>query len=97
MTTQRKNFTHVPIDVATTNTVVLAESSTRTWCLLINDSDTPIYLKMDGTAAVVNEGIRLNAEGGSLEISPETGFHDIRGINAIQGDAGTKRLLVTHA
>ena len=94
MTTERKNFTHDPIDVGTGTTLVLAENYQRVWVLLVNDSDVPIYVTF-GVAAVVNEGIRLNANGGSLELSYETGFIDGRQINAIHGDTGTKRLLAT--
>ena len=94
MTTQPKRFVHTAVDVATTTTPVVATSTTRTWLLLVNDSDTDIYVKF-GDPAVANEGIRLNAEGGSLEISHETGFIDRRAINAIHAGTGTKRLLAT--
>ena len=95
MTTQRKNFTHVPITVGAVSTLALAENAQRAWALLINDSDETIYLKFSDPA-VMNEGIRLNAQGGSFEIAHESGFFDIRDINAICASGG-KTLLVTHA
>ena len=97
MATQLKHITHAaPVAVATTTTVALAPDPDRVWVLLVNDSDTTIYLAFN-QAAVVGQGIRLNAEGGSLELSYETGFIDSRQINAIHGDTGTKNLLVTYA
>ena len=95
MTTQRRHFTHAAVTVGATSTAVLAEDNKRSWCLLINDSDETIYIKF-GAAAVMSEGIRLNAEGGSLDISSETGFFDQREINAICASGG-KNLLVNHA
>ena len=96
MTTIAKQFTHIAEDIAITSTQVIAENHQRVWLLLVNDSDETIYVKF-GAAAVLNEGIRLNAEGGSLEISYETGFIDGRAVNAIHGGSGTKRLLATWA
>ena len=39
----------------------------RRWLLIINDSDEAIYVKL-GAAAVLNQGIRINSAGGSLEL-----------------------------
>lgn len=95
MTSQRKHFTHAAVTVGATTTVAMAQSDTRTWVLLVNDSDETIYVSF-GAAAVMNQGIRLNAGGGALDISSETGFLDQRQINAICA-SGAKTLLVTHA
>ena len=96
MTMNRKHFTHVAEDVATTTTQIIASNPQRVWCLIQNNSDVPIWIKF-GADAVVNEGIRLNAEGGHIEISEETGFMDEREVDAIHNDTGTKRLLITWA
>ena len=96
MTTIRKNFTHVAFDVGIASAEAIEENNSRVWCLIINDSDTPIYLKW-GLPAVVNEGVRLDTQGGSIELSFETGFIDNRAVNAIHGGTGTKRLLITWA
>ena len=95
MTTDPKQLQHAVITVGATSTAVLPANEQRVWCLLVNDSDEAVYVKV-GVAAVLNEGIRINAEGGSLEIAPESGFHDHRAINAICA-SGSKTLLVTWA
>ena len=94
--TVEKQFTHAAVDVGLTTTELIAENHQRVWLLIQNNSDVPVWIKF-GAAAVVNEGIRLNAEGGHIEISHETGFIDGRAVNGIQADAGTKRVLVTWA
>ena len=87
-------LTHTKVAVATSTTQLLAANADREWVLLVNDSDTVIYVKA-GVAAVVNEGIRLNASGGSLELSARLGNLDTRVINAIHGGAATKNLLIS--
>ena len=62
--------------------------------LLVNDSDTAIYLKL-GADAVANQGIRLNANGGSYEMSRLHGNLYVGASNAIHGSTGNKVLLVT--
>ena len=94
MSTVPKQLTHGAVTVGVGSTSVLASNGARVWALLINDSDEVIYVAIG--QAVLNTGIRLNAEGGSLEISTETGFHDTRAINAICA-SGSKNLLVTWA
>ena len=54
--------------VNTTSKIVLPPNRNRSSALLINDSDTVIYL-MKGKVAVAHRGIRLNASGGSYEIN----------------------------
>ncbi|MCK9598757.1 MAG: hypothetical protein M0R06_06955, partial [Sphaerochaeta sp.] len=53
--------------VAATSTEVLAAKSGRLYARLTNDSDETIYLSI-GTPAVMNEGLRLNANGGLQEL-----------------------------
>jgi hypothetical protein len=60
--------THTPITVAALTTTVVAANADRKWLLLVNDSDETIYIKL-GAAAVLNQGIRLNAAGGTLELT----------------------------
>lgn len=82
------------VEVQKTTTLVLASQPSRTNVLLVNDSDQVIYL-MFGADAVLNEGIRLNAEGGSYELSIPLGTMTDDVINAIHnGDRG-KNLLIT--
>lgn len=57
----------------TSDTVLLAGSSSRLRATFVNDGDTNIYLSL-GSAAVLYEGIRLNSNGGSYEIEYENLF-----------------------
>ncbi len=85
---------HVAVDVTTTTGLAIAANASRLCLVLINDSDSIIYLGF-GASAVVNEGIRLNAAGGMYEMSRLRGNLYAGAINAIHGATGTKRLLVT--
>ena len=84
--------THGAVTVGTTSVVALSANSNRVYALFINDSDTVIYLKL-GAAAVVNQGIRLNASGGAYEMSKKIGNLYKEAINAITS-AANKNLLV---
>jgi hypothetical protein len=53
------------ISVGTTSTTVLALNAGRLEAIIVNDGIRPVYLNLSGTA-VMNEGIRLNENGGSL-------------------------------
>jgi len=85
--------THTAVAVATSSTQALAANTARLYALFINDSDTTIYLKL-GAAAALNQGIRLNANGGSYEMHPGAQNVYTGAIYAIQGASGTKNLLV---
>ena len=87
-------LTHTAINVTTTSGEALAANTSRLWLLIENDSDTAIYCKV-GAAAVLNEGIRLNANGGSWELSPSMGNYNTGAINCIHSGTGNKVLLVT--
>ncbi len=88
-------YSHTKVDVGTSSTSVLISNKERKYALFINNSDEDIYIKCDGNAAVVGRGIYLKAEGGSYEMSPRLGNLTTAAVRAIQGDAGTKGLLVT--
>lgn len=77
--------------IATASTVVLATSTGRQYAVLVNDGANPIYLGF-GKAAVVGQGIRLNATGGSYEINYENLY--VGAINAI-ASGGSSNLTVT--
>lgn len=85
-------ITHTAATIGATTGVALAANANRKYALLINDSDTAIYIKFHA-AAVANQGIRINASGGSYEMSAQQGNLDVRAINAISTAAG-KVLLV---
>ena len=88
-------MTHTVVTIGATTTAVLAAdtANTRSYVLLVNDSDEAIYIKC-GAAAVMNDGIRINASGGSYEMSAAKGNLVHVAINAICA-SGSKKLLVT--
>lgn len=90
----RVNVAQTPVNVTTSTTEVAATKSNRGFLLIENDSDTTIYCSI-GRAAVLNEGIRLNASGGSYEMSRGTRNIDVRAVNCIHGGTGNKVMLVT--
>ena len=83
---------HTAPDIGITSTTALAANANRLYALLINDSNETIYLKL-GATAVVNEGIRLNANDGNYEMSKKLGNLYTGVINAICA-TGNKKLLV---
>ena len=85
-------LTHTHPTIAAATTVALAANTTRKYALFENDSDEVIYIKV-GVAAVLNQGIRLNASGGSYEMSFLIGNLNTGAVNAIS-TSGSKVLLV---
>jgi|TARA_R100001530_G_scaffold17438_2_gene15072 hypothetical protein len=81
--------------VGTSTGVALAANHERSYALFVNNSDTVIWLRL-GEDAVANQGIRLNATGGSYEMSAQTGNLYGGAVNAISSGS-TKVLLVTEA
>lgn len=96
MTTVNLHKQFNSVSVATSSTPVLGAELAKEYCLLENDSDTAIYV-MWGGPAVVNQGVLLNADGGSYEMSRRNGNMDARAVTAIHGGTGTKNLLVVYA
>lgn len=92
---QPRQIAHDEVTVGTSTVEVAAANANRTYLLLVNDSDAVIYVKF-GVAAVLNEGIRINAAGGSLEISARNGNLDIRAVNGIAAQI-TKLMLIAEA
>ena len=85
--------THTAVTVGAATTVAKAANANRKYLLLVNDSDEVVYVKL-GAAAVLNQGIRLNASGGSYEMSGALGNLYTGAVNAICA-SGSKTLLVT--
>jgi hypothetical protein len=83
--------THTAPTVGNATTAVAAANADRKWLLLVNDSDETIYVKI-GAAAVMNQGIRINASGGSLELTG--GSINTGAVNGICASGG-KKMLVT--
>ena len=78
-------------DVTTSSAQVVPPNKLRTVLWLINDSDTSIYLGF-GRSAVANVGVRLNANGGALEINLTNLYRGA--VTAIHADSGNKALLI---
>lgn len=75
----------------------LAYNAARKYALLVNDSDTAIYVALAGTstgAAAAQTGIRINANGGSFEMGSGIGNLFIGWIMALS-TAASKNLLIT--
>jgi len=85
--------THTAVTVGNTTTAVIAANAARKYLLLVNDSDEAIYVNLGG-AAVANTGVRINANGGSLELSVQHANLYAGAVNAICA-SGSKKLLVT--
>jgi hypothetical protein len=79
------NKTAVAVGIATTE--ILPANVNRKYAIIINDSDTIIYLGT-GEAAVLNQGIRINPNGGSYEMSTANGNLTLGAINGISSVAG---------
>jgi hypothetical protein len=77
-------------NVGVTAIEVLPDNPFRSYALLVNDSDTDIYISLGGTA-VVNKGIRINASGGAYEINSTNLY---KGRFSAISSAADKTLLV---
>lgn len=73
------------VAVGIASVTVRAANAERRYLLLVNDSDTAIYVSL-GTAAVLNTGIRLNALGGWYEMLEGQNLY-LGAVNAIAGGA----------
>ncbi len=79
------------VAVAAATTVALVANRFRVYAAFVNDSVQTIYLGL-GVAAVLNDGIRLNPNGGAYEITGENLF--LGAVNAISA-AGAANLTVS--
>jgi hypothetical protein len=84
---------HTDVTVGLASGIALIANPNRTYALLINDSDAPIYIRV-GVAAALSRGILLNPKGGSYEMAAPYSNLDTRSIYAISAFAN-KTLLVT--
>lgn len=70
-------FTTAPTNTnkacGTSSTILAATSSARQYLAIVNDSSSTVYLGL-GVGAVGSNGIRLNANGGSYEITLDNLF-----------------------
>lgn len=83
--------THSIVEVGVANTLVLDANPNRKYLLIANNSDTDMYINLEGDA-VVGQGIPLN-KGGNYQMS--SNYISVGAINAIHNGVGNKQLLVT--
>ena len=83
--------TNTKISVGSSTTVILGNRESRKCAIIVNDSDEAVYLSLSDTA-VMNEGIRLNANGGSLEINAGNMY---KGVIAGICTSGSKNVTVS--
>ena len=76
------SVTNFNVSVGTSSTAVRVSSTDRVMVALVNDSDAVIYIAL-GEAATINNGIRLNANGGSIVIVNPTWTGTINAIATI--------------
>ncbi len=86
-------YTHTTASMSSTTGAVLAANNDRKYALVVNDGSVDVYLKV-GADAVANAGIRLNANGGSFEMTREVGNLSDLVINGITV-SGAATVIVT--
>ena len=89
---EAKNVTHSAVSCTSTSGTALAASEARQAALFINNGAEAIWLRI-GATSVANEGIRLNALGGSYTMAEVYGNRDGEAVNCITA-SGTAVLLV---
>ena len=89
---EAKNVTHSTVSCTSTSGTALAASEARQAALFVNNGAEAIWIRI-GATSVANEGIRLNANGGSYTMAEIYGNRDGEAINCITA-AGTAVLLV---
>lgn len=82
-----KNVSPGTVNVGDSSTEVLASNTSRSYAILVNNSDEDMWLSL-GTPAEVNKGILVNSGGGQFEINPLNLF--VGAVNAIHDGTGNK-------
>ena len=93
MAREADNEVHAAISCTSSTGEALAVNGGRVSALFVNDGTSTIWIAIN-QAAVANEGIRLNANGGSYYIFDGDGNLDRDAVNCITASA-TVILLVT--
>jgi hypothetical protein len=66
-----QNARDITISTGVASLVVIEANPLRYYLCICNDSANTIYVNLGDDAAVANKGIRLNPNGGSLELNQE--------------------------
>tara|TARA_R110000751_G_scaffold2435_3_gene12751 strand:+ start:9725 stop:10117 length:393 start_codon:yes stop_codon:yes gene_type:complete len=72
------------VTVGSTSSIIRGTDADRKLLVLVNDSDSVLFLSL-GSAAVMNTGIRLNANGGSIVLENPIFTGPVYGICALGG------------
>ncbi len=86
-------YAHTTAAMTSSTAEVLALNDDREYALFVNDGSVDVYLKI-GVAAVANQGIRINANGGFYEMSRAVGNLSDVAVNGITV-SGSATVLVT--
>ena len=91
--TEFDNASNFEVSIGTTSTEIKAANESRKMLALVNNSAVNIFISL-GSAAVMNSGIRLNANGGSIVIADPVYMGAVYGIagtasNSVVGVEGT--------
>lgn len=76
------------VSVGAASTKILDRNPRRVYAAIVNDSSQVVYLKF-GTGAELSKGIRLNANGGSLELGHGTDCPYIGEVYGIASSSST--------
>ncbi|MGD6898602.1 hypothetical protein [Bacillus infantis] len=85
---------HIAFSAESSSKRLVGRNQARRYLMIVNDSDTAIYLSL-GKSAALNSGIRVNAQGGSYELTEQAGNLYKGEIHVIHGGTGSKTVLVT--
>lgn len=82
--TEFENASNFAVTIGTTSTLIKSANESRKLLALVNDSDVNIFIAL-GAPAVMNSGIRLNANGGNIVLASPVFMGDVYGITAAGG------------
>ena len=76
--------TNFAVTVGSTSTLIRSANAARKLLVLVNDSDVVLFVSL-GATAVMNQGIRLNANGGNIVLENPIYTGDIYAICSAGG------------
>lgn len=82
--TEFDNASNFEVTIGSTSTEIKAANASRKILALVNNSDVNIFISL-GSAAVMNSGIRLNANGGNIVLASPVYMGAVYGITASGG------------
>lgn len=79
-----ENASNFEVTIGSSSTEIKAANASRKILALVNNSDVNIFISL-GSAAVMNQGIRLNANGGNIVLASPVYMGAVYGITAAGG------------